>query len=151
MGARRVFIRLIVPQLRCSGPGTKLKINSSARNRRRNRSASRKSCFRPLGARLEKAGARYKRRYGSNSLHTGFQYCAVDSMTTSVTPSSRSQPDKRRSSLVVVPKRRRCSSPGEAIASPSRDGAMTISTFLCNVNGCYVILIRHGFLLAWKR
>ena len=150
MGARRVFIRLIVPQLRCSGPGTKLKINSSARNRRRNRSASRKSCFRPLGAQLEKAGARCKRRYGSNSLHTGFQYCAVDSMTTSVTPSSRSQPDKRRSSLVVVPKRRRCSSPGEAIASFSgwRDDHQH---FLVHVNGCYLILIRHGFLLAWKR
>src|SRR5262249_1200104 len=111
---------------RCSESGTKLKINSPARNRRRNRTASRKSYFRPLGARLEKACARCKRMYGSNSIPTGFQYGAVDSRTTSVTPCSRSQPDKQRRSLVVVPKRRHGSSPCE---STSLAPATTISTF----------------------
>ena len=120
----------MVRQARCSGSGTKLKINSPATCRRSKRSASRKSCFRPLGARSENACAKCKRMYGSNSDQTGFQYSAVDSMTASFTPCSRSQVDKRPRSLVVVPKRRRSSSPLEPIASPSLDPTTTISTSL---------------------
>ena len=117
-------------QPRCSGPGTKLKINSPARNRRRNRSASRMARLRPLGARLEKAGARGKRRYRSHSLHTGFPYGAVDSLIASFSSRSRRQADKRRKSLLTVPKRRRSHSPGERIASPSLEPTTTLSTFL---------------------
>src|SRR6516164_444477 len=123
-------MRVRVRQARCSGSGTKLKISSPATCRRSKRSASRKSCFRPLGARLENACAKCKRMYGSNSAQTGFQYSAVDSMTASFTPRSCSQSDKPWRSIVVVPKRRRSSSPFGPRASPSLDPTTTISTFL---------------------
>src|SRR5262249_27168920 len=55
------FIRVMLRQIRCSPLGTKLKISSSAINRRTNRSASLKSCLRPRGARLENACAKCKR------------------------------------------------------------------------------------------
>ena len=119
----------MVRQARCSGSGTKLKINSPATSRRSNRSASRKSPLRPRGARLEKACARCKRMYGSNSHQIGFQYCPVDSMTTSFTPCACSQASKRRRSLAMVPKRRRSSLHSGEIASPSLDPTTTISTF----------------------
>src|ERR1700693_1876972 len=53
-------------------------------------SASEKSPFRPLGARLECAWARCSFNCPSNACHTGFQYCAVDSITASCTPDSAS-------------------------------------------------------------
>ena len=86
--------------------------------------------LRPLGARLEKAGARGKRRYRSHSLHTGFPYGAVDSLIASFSSRSRRQADKRRKSLLTVPKRRRSHSPGERIASPSLEPTTTLSSFL---------------------
>ena len=107
--------------------------------------------LRPLGARLEKAGARGKRRYRSHSLHTGFPYGAVDSLIASFSSRSRRQADKRRKSLLTVPKRRRSHSPGERIASPFPRAHDYPQHFLGDVHRGYLILIRPGFLLAWKR
>ena len=42
-----------------------------------------KSCLRPRGARLVNACAKCKRMWGSSSIHTDRQYCAVDSITAS--------------------------------------------------------------------
>ena len=56
---------------------------------------------------MEKACANCNRIYGSNSNHADRQYSAVDSITASSTPCSRSQVDNRRRSLGMVGNRRR--------------------------------------------
>src|SRR5215469_1074733 len=66
-------MRVRLRQIRCSPPGTKLKINSSAISRRTSRSASLKSYLRPRGARLENACAKCKPICGSSSSHTDHQ------------------------------------------------------------------------------
>src|SRR6185369_258255 len=66
-------------------------VKSSASSRRTIRLASAKSIFRPRGAAVERGCANMSWKKGSSAYHTGFQYCAVDSMATRRTPSSRSQ------------------------------------------------------------
>ena len=127
MRCRCSFIRVRLRQIRCSPPGTKLKINSFAISRRTSRSASLKSCLRPRGARLENAWAQCKRMWGSNSNHTDRQYCAVDSITASSTPCSRSQINNRCRSLGMVANHRRSGFASGVVASITT----TISTFLC--------------------
>src|SRR6266481_1504202 len=65
---------------------------------------------------------------GSNSIHTGLQYCAVDSITASFTPCSSSHNRSRINSLVVAPKRRRWPTSG---CPASTSSTTAISTFLC--------------------
>ena len=86
------------------------------------RSASGKSFFRPPAPQCDGACARWRvpdigvaracvRRLGfqerSNASHTGRQYCAVDSMTTSSTSHSASQSASARKSAGLVPPFRR--------------------------------------------
>ena len=119
-------MRVRLRQMRCSPSGTKLRMSSSAINRRANRSASLKSCLRPRGARLEKACARCRVICGSSSSHTDRQYCAVDSITASSTPNSLSHFDKRCNSVGIVVKRRRsCFDSGTRASTTT-----TIRTFL---------------------
>ncbi|MDX6459920.1 MAG: hypothetical protein QOE55_3617 [Acidobacteriaceae bacterium] len=113
--------------MRCSPFGTKLRISSFAISRRTSLSASLKSCLRPRGARLENACARCKHICGSNSSHTDLQYCAVDSITASSTPSCLSHVDKRRNSPGMVVNRRRSGFDSGVRASI----ITTIKTFLC--------------------
>lgn len=85
-------------QRRCSAWGTKLRLNSCATSRFTRRSASGKSFLRPRGPRFDCACARWSVpdigpvpsrfwpvgfQYCSSAPQTGFQYCAVDSITTS--------------------------------------------------------------------
>ena len=114
--------RITVRQSRCSASGTKLKVSSCATRRFTNRSASGKSLLRPPGPRFDCAWARWSvpasggapsraRRCGrqccSSASHTGRQYCAVDSITTSSTSCStsqsarRAQVDRRRPDLLT--------------------------------------------------
>ncbi len=117
---------VMLRQIRCSALGTKLKISSLAINRRTNRSASLKSCLRPRGARLENACAKCKRMWGSSSIHTDRQYCAVDSITASSTPCSRNHVKRRCNSLGTVTNRRRA-----GFSSGLASTTTTINTFLC--------------------
>src|SRR5256885_6326517 len=92
------FLRVTVRHRRCSASGTKLSVSSRATSRFTKRSASTKSLLRPRRPRLDSACARCNVpdlrlapsrfsqsgfQYLSNVSHTGFQYCAVDSMTIS--------------------------------------------------------------------
>src|SRR5436853_3365087 len=92
------FLRVTVRHRRCSAAGTQLRVNSWATSRFTRRSASGKSLLRPRRPRLDCACARcnvpdlrfapsrFSRigfQYLSSAPHTGFQYWAVDSMTTS--------------------------------------------------------------------
>src|SRR5687767_13394434 len=84
--------------------------------------------FRPRGARLECACARNSRHCPSNSCHTGLQYRAVDSITTSRTLRSASQADNSRTWLAVVPNLRRSNRSGPW---PATSAATTASMLLC--------------------
>src|SRR5208283_1009547 len=92
------FLRVTVRHRRCSASGTKLSVSSRATSRFTKRSASTKSLLRPRRPRLDSACARCNVpdlrlapsrfsqsgfQYLSSVSHTGFQYCAVDSMTIS--------------------------------------------------------------------
>jgi hypothetical protein len=90
------------------------------------RCASRESVLRPRGPRFDRACARCKRHYPSRANHTGLQYCAVDSITTSRTAHSCSHADRWRSSLTVVPNRRH---PNRSSRSPAL-ATTTASIFL---------------------
>jgi len=114
-------------QSRCSGSGTKLKNNSSAANRFTSRLASAQSDLRPLGARLDCAWARCKVKCGSHSLHTGRQYWAVLSMTTSVTSACWRTIRNRSNSACPVPNLPFCKTSSGLAAS----AITTIRTCLC--------------------
>jgi hypothetical protein len=116
------FLRVTVRHKRCSASGTKLKVNSRATSRFTKRSASRKSFLRPRRPRLDSACAkcnvpdlrlapsRFLRigfQYFSSAPHTGFQYWAVDSMTTSSTSCSSSHAASERSCSGLLPNIRR--------------------------------------------
>src|SRR6266478_5052581 len=68
-------------QLRCSAPGMKLSSRSPECQRSANRRASRKSAFRPRGARVFNGCVKCSLKCASSPYHTGRQYCAVDSIT----------------------------------------------------------------------
>src|SRR5438105_6059401 len=138
-----VFMRVRVRQARCSGSGTKLSINFWARCRLTRRSASLKSCLRPRGARLENACANCSFMCGSSSIHTGLQYCAVDSITASPAPCASSHRRNRCSSPAVLPKRRRAATCPACSACTS--STITISTFLCTSIPAIVVPI----LASW--
>jgi hypothetical protein len=83
--------------------------------------------------------------WGSNSNHTDRQYCAVDSITASSTPCLRSQINNR----VQVTRQGGKSSPLGFRFRRSRIDHYHHQHFLVYVNSYY--LVRHSFLLAWKR
>jgi hypothetical protein len=137
------FRRITVRQSRCSASGTKLKVSSCATSRFTRRSASGKSCLRPPAPRFDCACARWSvpesglapsrvRRLGrqccSSASHTGRQYCAVDSITTSSTSRSTSQSASACSSPGLVPTLRRSN-----WQSPSTSplATTTANIFLC--------------------
>src|ERR1700730_2478782 len=112
------FLRVSALHRRCSTSGTKLSVNSRATNRFTSRSASTKSFFRPRRPRLDCACARcnvpdrrlapsrFSRigfQYLSSAPHTGFQYCAVDSITTSSASRSSNHAPSRRNCSGLPP------------------------------------------------
>src|SRR5437899_2745415 len=114
------FLRITVRQRRCSASGTKLRLNSFATSRFTRRSASGKSFLRPRGPRFDCACARCNVpdigpvvsrfwplgfQYCSSAPQTGFQYFAVDSITTSSTSCSISQAASNRSCSGLLPYR----------------------------------------------
>src|SRR6266481_4291855 len=116
------FLRVTVRHSRCSASGTKLRVSSRATSRFTRRSASTKSLLRPRRPRLDSACARcnlpdlrlapsrFSRngfQYLSSAPHTGFQYGAVDSMTTSSASCSSSQAASDRSCSGLLPNIRR--------------------------------------------
>jgi hypothetical protein len=102
-----------------------------------------KSCLRPRGARLENACAKCIRMWGSSSSHTDRQYCAVDSITASSTPSSRNHVKRR-----VQPARHRDeSSPRRFLFRHTPIHDNDHRNFLVYVNPRDL----HRFRLAWKR
>jgi hypothetical protein len=105
-------VRVTSRQARCPASGTKLNLSSPATNRFHSRSAPRTSVLRPFGARFDCACARCSRICASRASHTGFQYCAVDSITASATP---------------VPNRRTCHYGSSSPASATT----TTRSFLC--------------------
>src|SRR5438128_2241293 len=136
------FLRITVRQRRCSASGTKLRLNSFATSRFTRRSASGKSFLRPRGPRFDCACARWSVpdigpvpsrfwplgfQYCSSAPQTGFQYCAVDSITTSSTCCSISQWASNRRWSGLPPNRRRSNwySP-----STSTSATTTASIFL---------------------
>src|SRR5947209_15420926 len=72
----------------------------------------------------------------ANSLF-GFQYCAVLSMTAFSTPYWHSQADRCCNSAEPVPNRRLCNTTSGFAGS----AMITTSSFLMNVNSCYIL--RH--------
>ena len=112
------FLRVTVRHKRCSGSGTKLRTNSRATSRFTRRSASTKSLLRPRRPRLDSACARCNVpdfrlapsrfsqigfQYRSSAPHTGFQYWAVDSMTTSSASCSSSHAASESSCSGLLP------------------------------------------------
>src|SRR6201987_5134816 len=105
-----------------SASGTKLKTSSADTSRFTKRSASLKSDLRPRRPRLDNACARcnvpdirlepsrlwlFAFQNRSSDSHTGFQYCAVDSITTSSTCCSMSHSDSTRNCSGLLPYQRR--------------------------------------------
>jgi hypothetical protein len=76
---------------------------------------------------LDCACARCRAKSGSSASQTGFQYCAVDSITASWTARCRSHAANATSSLVVAPKRRRSKCNSASLTSATT----TIKTLLC--------------------
>ena len=114
------FRRVTVRHSRCSASGTKLRISSSATSRFTKRSASGKSFLRPRRPRFDRACARWSVPdiepapsrfwqlgflYRSSAPQTGFQYCAVDSITTSSTSCSTSHAASKRRCSGLLPYR----------------------------------------------
>src|SRR5499427_275933 len=143
---------------RCSASGTKLKISSWEINRFTRRSASRKSFLRPRRPRLDKACARCRApdmrpapsrlsqlgfQYRSSAPHTGFQYCAVDSMTTSSTCCSISHSQTTCNCSGLLPYQRRSN---WYSSSTSTSATTTASFFLWT--SIPAILYGIGALLA---
>ena len=107
-----------------NAPGTKLKTISCDTSRFTKRSASRKSFLRPRRPRLDKACANNRCsvpdirpaaarlghlgfQYRSSAPQTGFQYCTVDSITTSSICCSMSHSDSARNCSGLLPYQRR--------------------------------------------
>src|SRR5215469_3449692 len=116
------FLRVTVRHRRCSASGTKLNVSSRATSRLTRRSASTKSLFRPRRPRLDcacarcsvpdlrRAPSRFSRigfQYRSSAPQTGFQYWAVDSITTSSAFCSTSQAASERNCSGLLPNVRR--------------------------------------------
>src|SRR6266550_3024436 len=112
------FRRVTVRHTRCSASGTKLRISSFATSRFTKRSASGKSLLRPRRPRFDCACARWSvpdigpapSRFWqlgfqcrSSAPQTGFQYCAVDSITTSSTSCSISHAASNRNCSGLLP------------------------------------------------
>ena len=97
-------------------------------SRRIIRCASAKSLFRPGMPPVDPACAKCNPQCPSNSSHTGFQYWAVDSITTSLTCCSASHSRKACNSLVVVPNLRCCRSRS---LTAVRSRTTTANIFLC--------------------
>ena len=112
------FRRVTVRHSRCSASGTKLRVNSFATSRFTKRSASGKSFLRPCRPRFDCACARWSVpdigpassrfwqggfQYRSSAPQTGFQYCAVDSITTSSTCCSMSHSASNRRCSGLLP------------------------------------------------
>src|SRR6516225_9394989 len=137
------LVRTTVRHRRCSTSGTKLRTSSWATRRFTKRSASRKSFWRPRRPRFDCACARWSVpdvasapsrvwqicfQYRSRVPQTGFQYCAVDSITTSWTCCSSSHAANERSASGKLPKMRRVKS-----YSPS---TWTSETTTCSILLC---------------
>src|SRR5438105_7854059 len=110
-------------------------------NRFTKRSASRKSFLRPRRPRLDKACARCRLpdmwpassrfsqigfQYRSSTPHRGFQYCDVDSITTSSTACSSSQSESSCSCSALLPYQRR----SNWYSSSTSTSATTTASFL---------------------
>jgi len=108
--------------------------------RRRSRSASAKSRLRPCGARLECACARASSQWAFQLCHTGFQYCAVDSMTASRTAWRSSTP---ATPATRWPSCQTCAAGTENSPSRPASAITTASNTLVNVNPCYQITFHN--------
>jgi len=133
------------PTGRCSGLGTKLRISSPATCRRRSRSASAKSRLRPLRGSIGMAPAPEPARSGlPTPAITGFQYCAVDSMTARARLGGPAPPQ-----LPQLAGRRAKLAPLELKPRPRAPHRQSLPQHtLVNVNPCYQITFHTGSSLG---